>query len=253
MVSITYKILQTCCINLAFAALPALRTPWRGQRNQQSVIISMTPNLRPHADIASDAVINYNSSNIFLKMSEELNFIAILHAISVYNETFGTTKISKEYYIPQDARYPSSLHGRKLNDLISDLKRNIRFNNFTDKAHALENALGISIFRARTVDFQATVAALRVYKTLYGNVNVPQKFDVPYEAPWPSQTWGMALGVKVKKIRQCVTFTSPEQIRILEELGFDYDAQIDIGYESIELRVNNNLFILLNWFLEFIL
>ena len=48
----------------------------------------------------------------FLKiMAGELKFIAILSAINTYNETFGCTKIRKEFIIPFSSNYPSSLQG----------------------------------------------------------------------------------------------------------------------------------------------
>jgi hypothetical protein len=44
-------------------------------------------------------------------------------------------------------------------------------------------------------------AALLAYREVHGDLEVPQLFVVPSEAPWPEEAWGMKLGSRVSHIR----------------------------------------------------
>ena len=70
--------------------------------------------------------------------------------------------------------------------------------------------------------------ALVTYKELHGNLQVPDKFAVPSEAPWPKGAWGVKLGLSVKNIRHNGDFvwrgnyaeTHPERRAELDAMGF---------------------------------
>ena len=47
------------------------------------------------------------------------------------------------------------------------------------------------------------------------------------QSPWPKSLWGLGLGVKVKKIRQGVSFAAIDQIQKLTQLGFEWEPQRD--------------------------
>ena len=48
--------------------------------------------------------------------------------------------------------------------------------------------------RRRGALLQRTLAALRVYNELHGDLEVPRLFTVPSTAPWPEDLWGLQLG-----------------------------------------------------------
>ena len=69
-------------------------------------------------------------------------------------------------------------------------------------------------------------AALRVYQEAHGDLEVPQVFVVPSQAPWPEEAWGMQLGWRVNNIRSQEHHVKdhPERRAELDALGFRWSA-----------------------------
>jgi len=67
-------------------------------------------------------------------------------------------------------------------------------------------------------------AALLVYQEVHGDLEVPRRFVVPSEAPWPEEAWGMKLGFRVNHIRHREDYVKgfPERRVELDALGFRY-------------------------------
>ena len=103
--------------------------------------------------------------------------------------------------------------------------------------------------------FDEVVMALYTYKRLFGNVLVPSRWIVPNEAPWPQETWGLALGRRVSSIRhrQAYLLTEGREVfrareKILSDIGFVWDVQRDSRgfahvYQALVLfkRLNGHL------------
>jgi len=82
--------------------------------------------------------------------------------------------------------------------------------------------------------FEEVVLALGSYKELFGNVLVPSRWVVPSCAPWPMNTWGLALGRRVSSIRHGKAYTGVDGGRrlrsreqVLSDLGFVWEIQRD--------------------------
>ena len=65
-------------------------------------------------------------------------------------------------------------------------------------------------------------AALLAYQEVHGDLEVPQSFVVPSEAPWAEEAWGMKLGSRVDKIRCQEHYVKhhPERRAELDTMGF---------------------------------
>lgn len=61
--------------------------------------------------------------------------------------------------------------------------------------------------------FELIYSALEVYKSMYGDLTVPQVFIVPSEAPWPEECWELKLGARVNAIRSqgTLVMNNPER------------------------------------------
>jgi hypothetical protein len=72
---------------------------------------------------------------------------------------------------------------------------------------------------------KAVVSALVAYKEINGDLDVPNKFEVPSSSPWPEHLWGMKLGYTVSDIRSSETYVrnDPERRRWLDSIGFEWD------------------------------
>ena len=77
--------------------------------------------------------------------------------------------------------------------------------------------------------FWRVLAALKVYHAMPWASHAPMRttFVVPSEAPWPEQSWGLALGRRRRDIGQAAMFVmhSPERRAQLHELGVRWDDE----------------------------
>jgi hypothetical protein len=69
-------------------------------------------------------------------------------------------------------------------------------------------------------------SALLEYQEVLGDLEVPGRFVVPSEAPWPEEAWGLKLGRRVYDIRSRGDFVKdhPERRAELGALGFRWSA-----------------------------
>ncbi|OQR84817.1 hypothetical protein ACHHYP_12790 [Achlya hypogyna] len=76
----------------------------------------------------------------------------------------------------------------------------------------------------RAAKWGRQLKALTVYKEMHGDLLVPYRFIVPNgDERWPQETWGMALGNLVHKLRQSSSLGADRR-SALEELGFVFDG-----------------------------
>lgn len=76
-------------------------------------------------------------------------------------------------------------------------------------------------------EYQAVLAAFKMYKAAYGDLKIPQRFVVPSMKPWPKPAWGMRLGKVVMHMRATGKFISnhPERKQELDDLGFVWQVR----------------------------
>lgn len=72
-------------------------------------------------------------------------------------------------------------------------------------------------------DFNSILDAIYIHKKAYGDLDIPIKFEVPSEEPWPSNLHGLRLGKRLEKILSTSEFFDdhPEKVGELKNLGFD--------------------------------
>ena len=71
-------------------------------------------------------------------------------------------------------------------------------------------------------DFNNILDAIYIHKKAYGDLDIPIKFDVPNEDPWPVNLHGLRLGKRLEKILSTPSFHEdhPDKVEELEKLGF---------------------------------
>lgn len=72
-------------------------------------------------------------------------------------------------------------------------------------------------------DFDQILDAIYIHKKAFGDLNIPIKFDVPAEDPWPPHLHGLRLGKRLEKILNTQEFFSdhPDKVEEMKKLGFD--------------------------------
>lgn len=66
--------------------------------------------------------------------------------------------------------------------------------------------------------------SLKLYKSLYGDLRIPSKFVVPNHLPWPRQSRGQKLGVRVAAVRSAGRYVkeNPARKAELDAIGFEW-------------------------------
>jgi hypothetical protein len=107
----------------------------------------------------------------------------------------------------------------KLGHKVSSIRKGSQFSEYKEELIAL----GFDFSRQRmNIGWVATKLALETYMSIHGNLQVPQKYEVPHNSlDWPEATWGIVLGVLANNIRQkaCYSEHRDELIR----LGFSFN------------------------------
>ena len=79
-------------------------------------------------------------------------------------------------------------------------------------------------FTVRCFSFENAYSALLAYKSVYGDVKIPQKYAIPEnDDRFPKDTWGMNIGTALLSIR-CRGSYSEHKARLLA-LGVSYAKQ----------------------------
>ena len=99
-------------------------------------------------------------------------------------------------------------------------------------------------------DFEQLLDSMVLFKKVFGDFDIPVKFEVPAVHPWPSHLHGLRLGRRLEKLLSSDDFFSgyPEKVKELSKLGFDpsVESLVDdwrIIRDSMRVfkKVNGNL------------
>jgi hypothetical protein len=145
------------------------------------------------------------------------DFERVFKALSDYKAVHGDVLVPRKFVVPRgDAAYSENAWGLKLGLNLKSIRVDGAYSEHRDRLEAL----GVN-FEVKKIDvrgFDVIYSALEAYKSVHGNLLVPQKFVMPQDdVSYPPETWGMKLGHNVNSIRN---FNACSDHRIkLEELG----------------------------------
>ncbi|DBA04150.1 TPA: hypothetical protein N0F65_004258 [Lagenidium giganteum] len=125
----------------------------------------------------------------------------LLPALTVYRAIHGHADVPPGFIVPQDPAWPSDLWGYRLAGQIAGLRR---FGpNDPDALDVIDDleALGFAFDIQENSWNEKVLPALEVFHEVFGHLNVPQRFVVPAEEPWPKRAWDMKLGTIARGIR----------------------------------------------------
>jgi hypothetical protein len=147
----------------------------------------------------------------------EANGKGIVLAFKTFKEKFGHVNVIRDFKIDKDdLSWPQETRGIVLGETLN----HIRNMNGYKAIHKDLIELGVDLSQQHaSPDFERVFKALSDYKAVHGNLLVPRKFVVPQDdVNYPSETWGMKLGVNVSNIRN-KDYYFEHRVK-LEELGF---------------------------------
>lgn len=155
-------------------------------------------------------------------------FEQIYEALVVYrNEVTptGPLMVPTDFTVPDSSPWPDRTRGLPLGRSVANFRSKSFLKENPDAEQKLYELgfLTDAKTSANDVRFMNVYNALKRYKETYGDMLVPQPFEVPDKSEdWPKETWGLRLGARVNAIRSQGTFvkSDPERRQMLHDLGF---------------------------------
>ena len=139
-------------------------------------------------------------------------------ALLNYKRLHGDLLVPWKFEVPSKCEeWPKQTWGLNLGFIVGSMRRG----SYADKHEELLE-LGFDFERQLVrYGFQATKQALQYYQRLFGDMDVPTKFEVPSNnGNWPVNTRGMKLGYAVKDIKYGRIYA--EKREDLIKMGFDF-------------------------------
>jgi hypothetical protein len=139
-------------------------------------------------------------------------FEQIIEALVVYRNEVkptGALSVPTDFTVPDSSPWPDRTRGLPLGRSIAKLRSKSFLKDNPDAAQKLQeigfltDAKADAKTSANDVRFMNVYNALKRYKETYGDMLVPQPFEVPDKSEdWPEETWGLRLGARVNAIRE---------------------------------------------------
>ncbi|OQR87931.1 hypothetical protein ACHHYP_07825 [Achlya hypogyna] len=146
---------------------------------------------------------------------------------------YGQEVIPESFVVPEGdcTSWPQHMRGLPLGVLVRDLDAwlvAMKTEHQTTFSALMESRVDTAI--AAPADATAAfLAALRSYRDVHGNIDVPVLFAVPSTSTWwPSETKGMPLGYLVHVCRENISRLPLELQKALNELGFTMQSTFDL-------------------------
>jgi hypothetical protein len=176
------------------------------------------------------------------------DFDDILEAIRIFSSVHGDLVIPTSFEVPDQDPWPRRVQGLRLGRRLDKLLRTDEFfTKHSDKVAQLAKTGFHPSVASLADDWRIIIDALKVYKEVYGDVNVQAKFEVPNEAPWPRHCRNVKLGVRVSAMRSAGRYVKdhPSRKEELDKLDFVWrmrdkthkqqvaDAQFDLVVQAL--------------------
>ncbi|KAF0685958.1 Aste57867_22210 [Aphanomyces stellatus] len=142
-----------------------------------------------------------------------------VQALIIYGQIHGDLLVPSRFKVPnQDPRWHRAMWGMGLGGIVSRLRRDAKIVS-RDRYNQLLK-LGF-VWDMDEFLWTRKLKALETYKALYGDLKIPQVFNVPMHDPkWPQETWGFKLGRSICRLREYHSALSPERVELLSKMGF---------------------------------
>ncbi|CAM9193682.1 unnamed protein product [Chrysoparadoxa australica] len=143
----------------------------------------------------------------------------------------GKLDVSVKFKVPSKEPWPESLWGFDLGPFVKSVRLNKEELRAADPEYIKKlDDLGFGWGQRgrsegnRSVEWEQVALGIELYKSKFGDANVPSRFAVPENDEWPAQLWSLKLGQKVAAIRSTGRYINnkPERKQQLDDLGFQW-------------------------------
>ncbi len=146
-------------------------------------------------------------------------------ALRTYKEMHGDMQVPIAFVVPSSEPWAEETWGMRLGKTVSTIRSRGDYLKGEDAAErrAWLDGMGF-VWDDLERRWEEAKSALRTYKEVHGDMQVPRPFVVPSSAPWAEETWGMRLGSAVHDIRSQDLYLkgedAAERRTWLDEMGF---------------------------------
>ena len=146
---------------------------------------------------------------------------ALISALSEFGARNGHVRVPKSFVVPDAEGWAAGARGLNLGSQVNKLRQRKKKGDLSHADIAELDALRF-VWSIPEWQWQCVLQSLVAYKKLHGDLEVPYRFVVPSEAPWPKEAWGLKLGSRVSDIRSHETHVKdePERRAELDAMGF---------------------------------
>lgn len=95
--------------------------------------------------------------------------------------------------------WPPHTHKLKLGSVLLRIRRGKSFSG--ECYRRIMDSIGVPMETFRERNFDQLIAALKTHFDLFGDYDIPRYFVVPSDETWPKESWGMALGTRMARIK----------------------------------------------------
>ena len=150
-----------------------------------------------------------------------------------YKQINGDLLVPRQYVVPDDdERWPRESRRMKLGMVVYNIRGGSSY------ADQRDDLISIGFcYDALKAKYDILKRSLLRYKELYGDMLVPKYFVVPNDDnEWPSDLWGMKLGIAVRNVRGKKGSFSDKKEELVS-LGFVYTLSKRFDYECVRIAV----------------
>ncbi|KDO25649.1 hypothetical protein SPRG_08948 [Saprolegnia parasitica CBS 223.65] len=165
-----------------------------------------------------------------------LELVKIAHAVQ--SPTSSYTYLPRRYTVPAEAPWPTCLRGKVVN--LTTFCAAYAHRKLPPSMQSALDAMNF-VSDLRELRWAQHLMALRAYKAISGDLDVPADFVVPSnDAAWPRDVWGVKLGRVLSSLRAKITELPDARQRQLQSIGLL--ATYDSWYDTLlALQVYKNL------------
>ena len=172
--------------------------------------------------------------NLNPKPTREIHlYSTVLQALLQYRQLHLNLLVPHRFVVPIESdAWPECAWGLPLGLIVGRIRRG---KCYRSRRVELES-IGFDYRSRSEALFQHVKLGLLRYKELHGDVQVPTKFEVPFESDaWPTSLLGFKLGIAADNIRsgKCCVSRRDE----LESIGFDYTPRWELWYQTVKLAL----------------
>lgn len=146
----------------------------------------------------------------------------ILPALRIYKNIHGHLMVPTEFCVPSNCEiWPKRLWGFTLGSRVRALRKGL-YSAQLEQDHDKLIEMGF-IFDVYKTQWETKILpSLQVFAKVYRHGDVPYKFVVPSQAPWPKEAWGMNLGTLVAHIRSKALYRKWAQLHAEDLAEFHF-------------------------------